>query len=73
MRPAKALAYAAESGSRYWQIGAQSARDLDKRAVHVRVYPGVQNMSESRGVLRMLKNYGDVVYYENKRVRRDGG
>ncbi|KAI9725675.1 MAG: hypothetical protein M1828_002960 [Chrysothrix sp. TS-e1954] len=64
---AKALARAAESSSKSWKVGSQSAKDLGKRVVHVRVYPGVRNMSESRGVLRMLRSYGDVVYYENKR------
>lgn len=39
------------------------------RAVHVKIHPRPRNLSESREVLRVLQQYGEVVMYKHLRVR----
>lgn len=39
------------------------------RAVHVKIHPRPRNLSESREVLRVLQQYGDVVMYKHLKVR----
>ena len=39
------------------------------RAVHVKIYPRPRNLGESREVLRVLQQYGDVVMYKHLKVR----
>lgn len=43
------------------------AKTID-RAVHVKIYPRPRDLAESRGVLRVLQQYGDVVMYKNLKV-----
>lgn len=35
------------------------------RAVHVNIYPRPQNLAESREVLRVLRQYGEVIMYKH--------
>lgn len=39
------------------------------RAVHVKIHPRPRNLGESREVLRVLQQYGDVVMYKHLKVR----
>ena len=38
------------------------------RAVHVKIYPRPRNLGESREVLRVLQQYGDVIMYKHLKV-----
>lgn len=40
-------------------------RSVIGRAVHVKVYPRLKNLSESREILHVLQRYGEVVTYKN--------
>lgn len=35
------------------------------RGVHVKIHPQPRNLAESREVLRVLQQYGEVVVYKN--------
>lgn len=39
------------------------------RSVHVKIHPQPRNLAESREVLRVLQQYGEVVVYKNLKVR----
>ena len=41
------------------------------RAVHVKIYPRPRNLSESREILRVLQQYGDVAMYKHLKVHSD--
>ena len=43
------------------------ARTAD-RAVHVKIHPRPRNLAESREVLRILQQYGEVVMYKHLKV-----
>ena len=38
------------------------------RAVHVKIYPRPRNLAESREVLRVLQQYGEIVSYRHLKV-----
>lgn len=38
------------------------------RAVHVKIHPRPRNLSESREVLRVLQQYGEVIMYKHLKV-----
>ena len=38
------------------------------RAVHIKIYPRPRNLAESREVLRVLQQYGEVVMYKHLKV-----
>lgn len=39
-----------------------------KEAVHVKIYPRPRNLAESREVLRILQQYGEVAMYKHLKV-----
>ena len=39
------------------------------RAVHIRIQPRPRNLSESREILRVLQQYGEVAMYKHLKVR----
>lgn len=47
----------------------RSARDIADSAVHIRIHPRPQNLAESRQVLRVLEQFGEVVMYRHLKVR----
>lgn len=38
------------------------------RAVHVKIHPRPRNLSESREILRVLQQYGEVAMYKHLKV-----
>lgn len=38
------------------------------RAVHVKIHPRPRNLGESREVLRVLQQYGNVIMYKHLKV-----
>ena len=38
------------------------------RAVHVKIYPKPRNLAESREVLRVLQQYGEIIMYKHCKV-----
>ena len=40
------------------------------RAVHIKIYPRPRNLAESREVLRVLQQYGEIVSYRLLKVIR---
>ena len=38
------------------------------RAVHIKIYPRPRNLSESREILRVLQQYGEVAMYKHLKV-----
>ena len=47
---------------------ASSLRSINAQAVHVKIHPRPRNLAESREVLRVLQQYGEVVMYKHLRV-----
>lgn len=47
---------------------ASSLRGLTGQAVHVKIHPRPRNLAESREVLRVLQQYGEVVMYKHLKV-----
>ena len=41
------------------------------RAVHVKIQPRPRNLSESREILRVLQQYGEVAMFKHLKVRSD--
>ena len=41
------------------------------RAVHVKIQPRPRNLSESREILRVLQQYGEVAMYKHLKVHSD--
>ena len=41
------------------------ARPIAKRAVHLRITPRPSNISDSREILRLVSQFGEVEYYKN--------
>ena len=39
-----------------------------KEAVHVKIYPRPRNLAESREVLRVLQQYGEIAMYKHLKV-----
>ena len=39
------------------------------RAVHVKIHPQPSNLAESREVLRVLQQYGELIMYKHLKVR----
>ena len=38
------------------------------RAVHIKIHPQPRNLAESRGILHMLQEYGEVIMYKHLKV-----
>ena len=49
-------------------IASAAKDDISQSVVHIRVYPRPQNLAESRGILRVLEKYGEVVVYKHLKV-----
>lgn len=47
---------------------ASSLRGLTAQAVHVKIHPRPRNLAESREILRVLQQYGEVVVYKHLKV-----
>ena len=45
-----------------------STASANTRAVHLRIHPRPQNLAQSRQVLRVLEQYGEVIVFKNLRV-----
>ena len=41
------------------------------RAVHVKIQPRPRNLSESREILRVLQQYGEIAMYKHLKVHSD--
>ena len=49
---------------------APSTRNIQRQAVHVKMYPRPSNLAESREVLRVLQQYGEVAMYKHLKVKQ---
>ena len=49
-------------------IASAAKEDINQSVVHIRVYPRPRNLAESRGILRVLEKYGEVVVYKHLKV-----
>ncbi len=47
---------------------ANAGMQLANRALHLKIYPRPVNIAESREVLRILENFGEVAMYKNLKV-----
>lgn len=58
---------ASKLNSAYQSIG-HSLKTLTGNTVHVKIHPRPQTLAESREVLRVLQQYGEVVMYKHLKV-----
>ena len=49
-------------------ITSTAREGLANSGVHIRVYPRPRNLAESREILRVLEEYGEVVMYKHLKV-----